>query len=123
MLKPVGYTKKPWGIELLYVHNGNYAGKILCIEEGHRLSLQKHEVKSETMCIVGGDGVFELNGDTWDVTVGDIIDIKAGDVHRITAKTYLTIAETSTPELDDVVRLEDDYGRVQSASKNEKVTK
>lgn len=102
---------KPWGREVWYAHEERYAGKILEVTRGHALSLQKHERKQETMYLQTGRLLYHLNGDEFELEPGQCITIRPGDVHRITAIEDAVILEVSTPELDDVVRLEDRYGR------------
>ncbi len=111
--------EKPWGCELVLAHTTRYAGKILCIRGGHRLSLQHHERKDETLFLLGGAIELELEGETgerlrqWmarDVSY----HVPPGRRHRLTARTDARVLEISTPELDDVVRWEDDYGRAPS---------
>jgi mannose-6-phosphate isomerase len=113
-MKPVAAPKiveKPWGRELWYAHEERYAGKILEVNKGHSLSLQKHAVKHETMYLFRGRLLYHLNGENFEMGVGECITIRPGDVHRIEALEDSTILEVSTPELDDVIRLEDRYGR------------
>ena len=102
---------KPWGREIWYAHEDRYAGKILEITRGHALSLQKHERKQETMYLQAGRLRYHLNGRDVEMTVGQCITIRPGDVHRMEALEDSVILEVSTPELDDVIRLDDRYGR------------
>jgi mannose-6-phosphate isomerase len=102
---------KPWGREVWYAHEERYAGKILEVTRGHALSLQKHERKQETMFLQSGRLLYHLNGAEFEMEPGECITIRPGDVHRITALEDAVILEVSTPELDDVIRLEDRYGR------------
>ena len=102
---------KPWGREIWYAHEDRYAGKILEITRGHALSLQKHERKQETMYLQAGRLRYHLNGRDLEMTVGQCITIRPGDVHRMEALEDSVILEVSTPELDDVIRLDDRYGR------------
>jgi mannose-6-phosphate isomerase len=102
---------KPWGREVWYAHEQSYAGKIIEVTQGHALSLQKHERKHETMYLQSGRLLYHLNGDEFELAAGQCITIRPGDVHRVTALEDSVILEVSTPELDDVVRLEDRYGR------------
>jgi mannose-6-phosphate isomerase-like protein (cupin superfamily) len=114
---------KPWGYELIYADSDLYAGKILFIRKGESLSLQYHEQKDETLYIQ--DGVIEFvtmdenggkEGEGHPVTLvlkeGDAIHIPPGMRHRLSALKDTVVLEVSTPFLDDVVRLEDRYGRV-----------
>lgn len=106
-------TKKPWGYELLWALTPYYAGKILHIDKGHRLSLQYHKKKDETLYVL--EGLIQITMGTIDVIVhrgSQPVRFKAGEIHRIKALKDSTILEVSTPELDDVVRIADDYGRI-----------
>lgn len=106
---------KPWGYEEILVNNGRYVIKKIFVNKKHRLSLQAHKVKSETLLIHKGKGVVTLDGKRVDYDVSGmpkIVDISIpGTVHRIVAVRDTVIYEVSTPELDDVIRIEDDYGR------------
>lgn len=102
---------KPWGREVWYAHTDRYAGKILEVDAGHRLSLQKHEVKHETLYLLEGRVLFTLDQETFEWTPGTAVEIAPGTVHRMEALEDSVMLEVSTPELDDVVRLEDEYGR------------
>jgi len=107
---------KPWGYELIWGHTARYVGKILHVEAGHALSLQYHEVKDETMYLLSGELQIELGDHEDDLEVHDLkpgqsVHLKPGRRHRLTARTTSDVLEVSTPELDDVVRLGDRYGR------------
>jgi len=102
---------KPWGQEIWYADEAEYAGKILQVTQGHALSLQKHERKKETMYLLSGRVLYHLNGTDFELGPGQALTIRPGDVHRVTALEDTTILEVSTPHLDDVIRLEDRYGR------------
>lgn len=107
---------KPWGYELLWAESDKYVGKILHVDKGESLSLQYHEVKDETLFVYNGEikllvGIDENNLDEVKVGKWFSIHIEPGTIHRITAITDCDIFEVSTPELDDVVRLKDIYGR------------
>ena len=108
--------EKPWGYEVIWAKTENYSAKFLHINPNSRLSLQYHKEKEETLYVMAGDLVFQL-GEDGDETVtgpGSIIHVKPGEVHRFGAgNTPVMLSEVSTSELDDVVRLEDDYKRVQ----------
>lgn len=104
---------KPWGREVWYAHNDRYAGKILEVDEGHVLSLQKHNLKHETMYLQSGRMRFTLDDDVFEWMPGETVAIPPGTVHRMEALEDSVILEVSTPELDDLVRLEDRYGRGQ----------
>lgn len=110
-------TDKPWGYELLWSHTDHYAGKVIHINAGERLSLQYHNRKHESILVLSGTLLLHL-GQRDDATVvslepGDSHDIAVGAIHRFEAPDDgdVEIIEVSTPELDDVVRLEDDYQR------------
>lgn len=108
--------KKPWGREIWFAHNENYAGKILEVSKGHRYSLQYHEHKIETQYLHSGKVKF-IYGTEKDslqekiLLPGDKIDITPYTIHRVEALEDSQIIEVSTSELDDVVKMEDDYGR------------
>ena len=102
---------KPWGREVWYAHNDLYAGKVLEVTAGHLLSLQLHEVKHETLFLQSGRMLFTRGEDVFEWTPGETIEIPPGTVHRMEAIEDSVILEVSTPQLDDVVRLEDRYGR------------
>lgn len=108
-------TEKPWGYELLWAHNARYAGKILHVKENHSLSLQMHRYKHETMCVLGGLVQLEIahegESSVAILSPGESFHIPAGVVHRLSAIVDSDVMEASTPELDDVVRLADNYGR------------
>ena len=109
-------VEKPWGHELLWGVTDRYAGKVLHIKQGEALSLQYHERKDEFLYVVKGALEIELGGPDGALTkhrmqVGDTLHITPGLRHRMTAVEDTDIFEVSTPELDDVVRLEDRYGR------------
>lgn len=102
---------KPWGREIWYAHTERYAGKILEVTRGQLLSLQKHRVKHETLYLLSGRMRFTLQDEVFDWASGTAIEIPPETVHRMEALEDSVILEVSTPELDDVVRLEDRYGR------------
>jgi len=109
---------KPWGYELWWARTERYVGKILHVNKGHSLSLQYHNVKDETIMVQSGvllleTGAVNQTSDLRQLTMkpGDVFHITPGTVHRMNALEDCDIAEVSTPELDDVVRLEDRYGR------------
>lgn len=104
-------VSKPWGREIWYAHEERYAGKVLEVTRGHALSLQKHERKQETMYLQSGRLLYHFNGAEFQMEPGECITVRPGDVHRIEALEDAVILEVSTPELDDVIRLEDRYGR------------
>ena len=107
---------KPWGHELIWAHTDRYVGKVLVIETGRRLSLQRHEVKDEWILVREGRLRLSLEGDDGvvrdeDLGPGDHRHVVTGRIHRYEAIERCELIEVSTPELDDVVRLEDDFGR------------
>ena len=108
---------KPWGYELRWAKTDRYVGKVLHVNAGHALSLQYHNVKDETILLWSGRILFEV-GDadeliTREMAPGDSVHVTPGTIHRMTAIEDSDIFEVSTPELEDVVRLEDRYGRVE----------
>jgi mannose-6-phosphate isomerase len=106
---------KPWGHELIFAENERYAGKVLHLEAGQALSLQYHERKDETLMVLQGEVTLsvEVEGEMRDIRLrsGEAHRIRPGVRHRLTAEAAVDIVEVSSPELDDVVRLEDRYGR------------
>src|SRR5260221_5754013 len=117
-LKPVDQSRvdKPWGYELRWAITDRYIGKVLHVNKGEALSLQYHERKDEYQYLVKGSVDIELGGPDGVLTAhrmraGDTLHITPGTRHRITAVEDTDIFEVSTPEMDDVVRLEDRYGR------------
>jgi mannose-6-phosphate isomerase-like protein (cupin superfamily) len=110
-------VEKPWGHELIWALTDLYCGKLLFVKAGHSLSLQFHRQKDESWLVQAGRAKLEL-GDMGEsilreevVGAGAAFHYRPGTVHRITALEDTTILEVSTPHLDDVVRLEDAYGR------------
>ena len=108
---------KPWGWELIWADADAYVGKVLFVRAGQSLSLQFHREKDESWYVESGRAKLEL-GDSGDpvlneeiITTGATFRFRPGTVHRVTAIEDTTILEVSTPQLDDVVRLEDAYGR------------
>ena len=109
-------VEKPWGHELIWAHTDRYVGKLLVIEAGKRLSLQKHLKKDETIFVVRGQLRLVLEDDAGkleeiDLGPGEHRRISVGRIHRFIALERVEVMEVSTPELDDVVRIEDDFGR------------
>jgi mannose-6-phosphate isomerase-like protein (cupin superfamily) len=109
-------TEKPWGYELLFAHTPKYAGKVIFVKKGHRLSLQYHEKKDESMYIYQGTvriEIEEANGCMISKIAPSGYSIRIPPLikHRLEAIEDATLLEVSTPELEDVVRVEDDYGR------------
>lgn len=110
-------TKKPWGEERLFAKTGKYAGKILIVRKGHRLSLQFHRFKDETLYLE--DGILKITLEKGKhnlvskmVIAGESFRVSPKTLHRMEAIENCRLIEVSTPELTDVVRVEDDYGRV-----------
>jgi mannose-6-phosphate isomerase len=107
---------KPWGYELWYALTERYAGKVLHVERGHRLSLQFHERKDESCYLLSGR-LLLIQGPSLEQLDETVLDTGAvwrnqpGDVHTIEALEDSDVLEVSTPDLDDVVRLTDNYGR------------
>jgi mannose-6-phosphate isomerase-like protein (cupin superfamily) len=110
-------VEKPWGHELIWALTGVYCGKLLYVKAGHSLSLQFHREKDESWLVQSGRARLELGRAGETVLKEEVIGTGAafhyapGTVHRVTAIEDTTILEVSTPQLDDVVRLEDAYGR------------
>ena len=106
---------KPWGYELHWAKTDRYVGKVIHVAAGQALSLQYHDRKDETILLWSGRLLFEMRRDgetrTWEMSPGDRVRVPPGTVHRMTAIEECDVIEVSTPELDDVVRLEDRYGR------------
>ena len=110
-------VEKPWGYELIWARTPRYVGKVLHINRGHKLSLQYHEIKEETIFVSSGKMNFVFESDSGEMQEillgpGDSYHIPTGRKHRMIAVEDCDVFEVSTPELDDVVRLEDGYGRV-----------
>jgi len=109
-------VEKPWGHELIWAHTDRYVGKIIVVEAGRRLSLQRHAVKDESIFVMTGRLRLTLEDETGAIGVmelgpGDHRHVPTGRVHRFEAVERTELMEISTPELDDVIRLEDDFGR------------
>ena len=110
------FVDKPWGHEEIFAETPRYVGKILFIKAGEALSLQYHQVKEETLRVLDGELEF-VTGSSLEqleslvMGPGEVIHVNPGTLHRMTALTDCRLLEVSTPELDDVVRLEDRYGR------------
>ena len=109
-------VEKPWGYELIWADSEHYAGKELFVREGQALSLQYHEVKDETLYVQRGRVEFQIGPRDGELTSevvgpGRAFRIVPGTVHRMRALEDSLLLEVSTPDLDDVVRLEDRYGR------------
>lgn len=104
--------EKRWGWELWLVFTDKYALKVLHVNKGHRLSLQRHRQKEESWLVVMGEPELRLGDESKIYKAGSLLHIPTGTVHRVSAPGGdIEILEVSTPELSDVERLEDDYGR------------
>lgn len=109
--------EKPWGYELIWAKTGDYVGKILHINKGHKLSLQYHVKKVETIFVQSGKMNFVFENDKGEMieillSPGEAHHIPTGRKHRMIAVEDCDVFEVSTPQLEDVVRLEDGYGRI-----------
>ena len=111
-----GRVDKPWGHELRWAVTDRYLGKVIHVDRGHRLSLQYHERKDESILVLRGaldlvleDEAGELR--THRLTAGESARVPPGRRHRFIAVDDVDLVEVSSPEIDDVVRVEDDYGR------------
>jgi len=109
-------VEKPWGYELIFAHTDRYVGKVLHIEPGEALSLQFHQHKDETFFVAQGEIELEVrSGEQWSrhpLVQGESYHVSPGTIHRMVAGPRgCDLFEVSTPELEDVVRLEDRYGR------------
>jgi mannose-6-phosphate isomerase len=108
-------VQKPWGREEIFAENDRYAGKLLHLSAGHSLSLQYHERKDETLYVLEGDVLLLVEEDgamrERRLGPGQSYRIRPGIKHRMRAEEPCVVFEVSSPELDDVVRLEDAYGR------------
>ena len=113
-------VEKPWGFEVIWAHTGRYVGKILHVNAGEALSLQYHRQKDETLYVLAGSMRLWLGPSADELEEmmmgeGDSVRVTPGTVHRMEAVSDVDILEASTPELDDVVRIEDRYGRAGSS--------
>lgn len=110
------HVPKPWGSELIWAHTSDYVGKVIHIDAGQRLSLQLHREKDESILVVRGRLRLHSGPDADSISSrileeGESAHIPPGLVHRFEAVVDTDLVEVSTPQLTDVVRLEDDYGR------------
>lgn len=110
------HVPKPWGSELIWARTSDYVGKVIRIDAGQRLSLQLHREKDESILVVKGRLRLHTGPDAESVTSrileeGEAAHIPPGLVHRFEAILDTDLVEVSTPQLDDVVRLQDDFGR------------
>jgi mannose-6-phosphate isomerase-like protein (cupin superfamily) len=117
-------VEKPWGYELHWARTDRYVGKLIHVKKGHALSLQYHNRKDETIYLASGRLLFEMEIDgalvAREFSPGEAIHVTPPTVHRMTAIEDVDIYEVSTPELDDVVRLEDRYGRADGAAQTDR---
>ena len=109
-------VEKPWGYEIIWAHTDRYVGKLLVINTGRRLSFQYHEAKDEWIHVLSGRLLLTLEDDAGviadcELGPGAGAHVKVRRRHRYTAIETCTVIEVSTPELDDVIRIEDDFGR------------
>jgi len=107
---------KPWGHETIWAQSDRYVGKILHINAGHELSVQYHSRKDETIYLLSGEMAYRVQGrddvlDDVQLRIGESFRNTPGTIHQMVALTDCDVLEVSTPELDDVVRLSDKYGR------------
>jgi mannose-6-phosphate isomerase len=115
--RPPEKVEKPWGWELIWALGDRYCGKLLFVRAGQALSLQYHERKDESWYVQEGRATLELGAvgdgvlESGEIGPGDCFHFAPGTVHRVRALEDTLIVEVSTPDLDDVVRLADDYGR------------
>lgn len=114
-MSDVTRVEKPWGYEVHWAKTDRYVGKIIHVNKGHALSLQYHNFKDETVYLLSGKLLFEIERDGKlvgsEMLPGQAFHVTPKTVHRMTAIEDSDILEASTPELTDVVRLEDRYGR------------
>jgi mannose-6-phosphate isomerase-like protein (cupin superfamily) len=109
-------VERPWGWELVWAETEHYVGKLLFVRAGEALSLQYHERKDESWLVREGRAHLELGTvggplETVEIRAGDAFRYRPGTVHRVTALEDTLVLEVSTPDLDDVVRVQDRYGR------------
>ena len=110
-------VEKPWGYELWWAQTDRYVGKLLHVKAGAQLSLQYHVKKDETIHLFRGEMILVLKEKGGEGLVdhamrpGESYHVRPGTVHRMRAVTDCDVLEVSTPEVDDVVRVQDDYGR------------
>lgn len=114
-MSDVTRVEKPWGYELHWAKTDRYVGKVIHVNKGHALSLQYHNQKDETIFLWSGKLLFEIEVEGrligHEMLPGEAVHVTPKTVHRMTAIEDSDIMEVSTPELHDVVRLEDRYGR------------
>jgi len=111
----VRIVQKPWGHETIWAHSDRYVGKVLHIKAGHALSVQYHNRKDETIHLLSGEMIYRVQegGVLTDMRLraGESWRNEPGVIHQMEAVTDCDVLEASTPDLDDVVRLSDRYGR------------
>lgn len=111
----VRIVPKPWGHEVIWAHTDQYVGKVLHIKAGHALSVQFHNLKDETIHLLRGEMIYRIdrgNGlEDFPMKTGESFRNTPGQIHQMEAITDCDVLEASTPHLDDVVRLNDRYGR------------
>ena len=113
MIQEKKIINKPWGHEIVWSQTDNYAGKILVINAGQRLSKHYHAKKEETIYVLNGELTIETEKEKTKITTGQSFHIKPKTIHRFCAYNgAVEVVEVSTPELDDVIRIEDDYKRI-----------
>lgn len=110
-------VEKPWGHEVWWAQTGDYAGKLLFVNSGHRLSLQLHREKDESSYLLSGrlrltHGRSKTELEEREISPGESWRIEPGIIHSVEALEDSVVVEVSTPHLDDVIRLDDRYGRV-----------
>lgn len=114
--KAIRKVDKPWGHELIWAETKDYVGKILHIKKGHKLSLQYHQIKEETVMVYSGKMILVFENEAGQLeeiplSAGEAHHIPVGKKHRMIGVEDCDVFEVSTPHLDDVVRIEDGYGR------------
>jgi mannose-6-phosphate isomerase-like protein (cupin superfamily) len=111
----VRFVQKPWGHETIWAHTDRYVGKVLHIKAGHALSVQYHNRKDETIHLLSGEMIYRVQADgvltDMKLRAGESFRNEPGTIHQMEAVTDCDVLEASTPDLDDVVRLSDRYGR------------
>jgi mannose-6-phosphate isomerase-like protein (cupin superfamily) len=113
----VRHVAKPWGHETIWAYSERYVGKILHINAGQELSVQYHNRKDETVYLLSGQIVYRVQDrdedalDDVQLKIGESFRITPGTIHQMVALTDCDVLEVSTPEVDDIVRLSDKYGR------------
>ena len=111
----VRFVQKPWGHETIWAHTDRYVGKVLHIKAGHALSVQYHNRKDETIHLLAGEMIYRVQTDgvltDMRLRAGESFRNEPGTIHQMEAVTDCDVLEASTPDLDDVVRLSDRYGR------------